>query len=62
VANFWTLELDAAVRHEIASQSSRVVQHAGIEYTLSRSGRAAIFFRDPDENCLEAVEIAEWRM
>lgn len=34
---------------------------AGITYTRSMSGRAAIFFRDPDANCLECVELAPWR-
>lgn len=37
------------------------LEKAGIEYTKSKSGRPAIFFRDPDMNCLEAVEILEWR-
>lgn len=30
---------------------------AGIYYTLSRSGRRALFCRDPDGNALEFVEI-----
>jgi glyoxylase I family protein len=30
---------------------------AGVPYTLSRSGRKALFCRDPDENALEFVEI-----
>jgi glyoxylase I family protein len=29
---------------------------AGIPYTRSRSGRAALFCRDPDQNALEFVE------
>lgn len=29
---------------------------AGIAYTLSRSGRSALFCRDPDQNALEFVE------
>ncbi len=29
---------------------------AGVAYTLSRSGRAALFCRDPDQNALEFVE------
>lgn len=33
------------------------LEKAGVEYTKSMSGRAAIFFRDPDANCLECVEI-----
>jgi len=28
----------------------------GVQYTRSRSGRAAIFFRDPDGNAIEAVK------
>ncbi|MFZ5558330.1 MAG: VOC family protein [Pseudomonadota bacterium] len=31
---------------------------AGIAYTLSRSGRRALFVRDPDGNALELVEAA----
>lgn len=31
----------------------------GIPYTLSRSGRPAIFTRDPDANALEFVQIDE---
>jgi len=38
------------------------LKDAGVEYTKSMSGRAAIFFRDPDMNCLECVEFVEsWR-
>lgn len=38
------------------------LKEAGVEYTKSMSGRAAIFFRDPDMNCLECVELHEsWR-
>lgn len=38
------------------------LKDAGVEYTKSMSGRAAIFFRDPDMNCLECVELHEsWR-
>lgn len=29
---------------------------AGVAYTLSRSGRSALFCRDPDQNALEFVE------
>lgn len=28
----------------------------GVEYTKSQSGRAALFFRDPDGNTLELIE------
>lgn len=33
------------------------LQGAGIDYTLSRSGRRALFCRDPDRNALEFVEL-----
>jgi len=31
----------------------------GIEYTLSRSGRRALFCRDPDGNVIELVEVKD---
>lgn len=34
---------------------------AGVVYTMSKSGRKAMFFRDPDMNCLEFVEMEAWR-
>lgn len=34
---------------------------AGIKFTESMSGRPAVFFRDPDMNCLEIVESKPWR-
>lgn len=33
-------------------------QH-GVRYTLSKSGRRALFCRDPDGNALEFIELAE---
>jgi glyoxylase I family protein len=33
-----------------------VLDTAGVAYTLSRSGRRALFVRDPDGNALELVE------
>ena len=33
------------------------LEAAGVVYTLSRSGRRALFCRDPDGNALEFVEI-----
>jgi glyoxylase I family protein len=33
-----------------------------VPYTKSKSGRPAIFFRDPDSNTLEVVEGLEWRL
>ncbi|WJW76562.1 VOC family protein [Thiohalobacter sp. IOR34] len=32
---------------------------AGIEYSLSRSGRRALFCRDPDANAVELIETAD---
>jgi glyoxylase I family protein len=32
---------------------------AGLPYTLSRSGRAALFVHDPDGNALELVEVGQ---
>jgi glyoxylase I family protein len=32
------------------------LRQAGIAYTLSRSGRRALFCRDPDDNAVELVE------
>ena len=37
---------------------ARVLDAAGIGYTRSRSGRRALFFRDPDGNALELIEIS----
>ena len=34
------------------------LESAGVDYTLSRSGRRALFCRDPDGNALEFVEVA----
>ncbi len=31
---------------------------AGVSYTASKSGRAALFCRDPDQNTLEFVEVS----
>ena len=35
---------------------SRALDSAGVDYTLSRSGRRALFCRDPDGNAIELVE------
>lgn len=43
-----------AVR-DLASLRARL-DAAGLPYTLSRSGRAALFVRDPDGNTLELLE------
>ena len=42
------IDLDAVVA---------VLESAGISYTLSRSGRRALFCRDPDGNAIELVEV-----
>lgn len=42
---------------DMAALKSRL-DAAGIAYTVSQSGRAALFCRDPDMNTLEFVEIA----
>ena len=34
---------------------------AAVPFTRSASGRAALFFRDPDGNTLECAEHGEWR-
>ena len=34
------------------------LDYAGIVYTLSQSGRRALFCRDPDQNALEFIEVA----
>ena len=34
---------------------------AGVPFTRSASGRAALFFRDPDGNTLECAEMGAWR-
>jgi glyoxylase I family protein len=33
------------------------LEHAGIVYSVSRSGRRALFCRDPDGNAIELVEV-----
>jgi glyoxylase I family protein len=39
-------------------QISQRLTEAGLPFTMSRSGRKALFCRDPDENALEFVEMA----
>ena len=34
------------------------LEQAGVAYTLSKSGRRALFCRDPDDNALEFIEAA----
>lgn len=36
---------------------SESLEVAGVAYTRSRSGRRALFFRDPDGNAIECVEM-----
>jgi catechol 2,3-dioxygenase-like lactoylglutathione lyase family enzyme len=42
---------------DMASLKCRL-DNAGIRYTVSKSGRAALFCRDPDRNTLEFVEVS----
>jgi len=37
--------------------TAAALERAGVGYTRSRSGRPALFCRDPDGNALELVEI-----
>ncbi|EOA14038.1 hypothetical protein CARUB_v10027172mg [Capsella rubella] len=39
------------------SNLKEILDKAGIEYTMSKSGRPAIFTRDPDANALEFTQI-----
>lgn len=39
------------------SQLSAQLDAVGIAYTLSQSGRRALFCRDPDQNALEFIEV-----
>jgi glyoxylase I family protein len=47
------LAMDVASLDEVV----QALETAGIEYTRSRSGRKALFCRDPDGNALELVEL-----
>lgn len=47
----------AAVVSDLDAVAARL-DGAGIGYTLSRSGRRALFVRDPDANALELIEQA----
>jgi len=38
-------------------QITAALASKGISYTLSRSGRRALFCRDPDGNAVELVEV-----
>ncbi len=41
--------------HDLAVVKA-ALERAGVSYTVSRSGRAALFCRDPDGNALELIE------
>ncbi|CAN8248373.1 unnamed protein product [Cochlearia groenlandica] len=47
----------ACVAIRDVSNLKEILDKAGIEYTMSRSGRPAIFTRDPDANALEFTQI-----
>ena len=42
---------------DMAALKSRL-EAAGVKYTASKSGRVALFCRDPDSNTLEFVEVS----
>lgn len=44
-----------ALRVENIAQLAARLDQAGIAYTLSQSGRGALFCRDPDQNALEFI-------
>ena len=46
--------------HDLAPLEARL-KAADIKYTKSASGRAALFFRDPDMNVLECSQLGPWR-
>lgn len=46
-----------AVQVDSVENLAKLLEAANIPYTLSRSGRKALFCRDPDDNGLEFVEI-----
>lgn len=43
------------------AELAAALEAAGVTYTRSASGRAALFFRDPDGNTLECAEHEAWR-
>jgi len=46
----------AAFRIQGMQQLVEQLEEAGVDFTLSRSGRKALFCRDPDGNTLEFIE------
>ncbi|KAJ9688076.1 hypothetical protein PVL29_014030 [Vitis rotundifolia] len=47
----------ACIAIQDVSKLKEILDEAGIPYTLSKSGRPAIFTRDPDANALEFVQV-----
>ncbi|XP_058085307.1 glyoxylase I 4 [Magnolia sinica] len=47
----------ACIAVQDVSKLKEIFDKAGISYTLSKSGRPAIFARDPDENALEFTQV-----
>jgi glyoxylase I family protein len=43
------------------SQVENALEQANVDYTLSASGRRALFCRDPDGNALELIEVTQER-
>lgn len=56
----WSFPQAGSYGRQVAPLEARL-EAAGVPYTRSKSGRAAIFFRDPDQNTLECVETEAWR-
>lgn len=46
----------ALIVDDLNGLSQRLLQH-GVAFTLSQSGRRALFCRDPDQNALEFIEV-----
>jgi glyoxylase I family protein len=45
-----------ALRVDAVERLAAALERAGVHYTMSRSGRRALFCRDPDGNALEFIE------
>jgi len=50
-------DMHIALAVESLQKTCEKMQQANIAYTLSRSGRAALFCRDPDGNTIELCEV-----
>jgi len=50
-------DIHLALAVDDLQQACKKMQQANIPYTLSRSGRSALFCRDPDDNAIELCEV-----